>query len=103
MKIFTNNVPKNYTELRPHSKEAHASGSISGVSHSFDAITIQSDPRQIEEHTFAQAVSRKIFSEVSQTASDEKISELKNQVASQNYHVDPHAIASRILLVGEGA
>lgn len=103
MKIYTDNVLKNYGEFRLSSKENHVSDASSGVSHKFDAITIQSDPRKIEEHAFAQAVSREISSEVAKTASDEKIAALKEQIASQNYQIDPYAIASRILLIGEGA
>mgnify|MGYP001043697638 CR=1 FL=1 len=103
MKIYADKVLKNYAELRPSSKESHASDASSGVSHNFDAITIQSDPRKIEEHTFAQAVSKELSSEVAKTASDEKIAALKEQIASRNYQIDPYAIASRILLVGEGA
>ena len=97
MKITTNNVLKNYTELRPLAKENHASGASTDIGHNFDAVTIQSDPRKLEEHTFAKAVRQEISSDITRTAADEKL------IASNTYHVDPHAIAARMLLIGEGA
>ncbi len=103
MKITTNNVLKNYTELRPLAKENHASGASTDIGHNFDAVTIQSDPRKLEEHTFAKAVRQEISSDITRTAADEKLKELKRQIASNTYHVDPHAIAARMLLIGEGA
>lgn len=103
MKITTNNVLKNYTEMRPLAKENHAAGASADIGHNFDAVTIQSDPRKLEEHSFAKAVRREISSDISRTASDQKLQELKTRIASNTYHIDPHAIAARMLLIGEGA
>lgn len=103
MKITTNNVLKNYTEMRPLTKENHVSGASTDIGHNFDAVTIQSDPRKLEEHAFAKAVRQEISSDISKTATDRKLQDLKTQIASDTYHIDPHAIAARMLLIGEGA
>ncbi|MEZ3435465.1 MAG: flagellar biosynthesis anti-sigma factor FlgM [Lachnospiraceae bacterium] len=99
MKISNNNLIKNYTELRLHTKETPAPSVTPSEKHSFDAVIIQSNPRQIEEHTFAKAVSRQLSSEVSSIASAEKIGLLQKQVSEHMYQVDAHAIASRMLVI----
>ena len=99
MKISTNNVINNFTDMRLHTKENSAPSVVSNNGHNFDAIIIQSDPRQIEEHTFAKSLSRQLSSEIKDTASAERVQDLKNQVAAQEYHIDAHAIAARMLLL----
>lgn len=99
MKISNNNIIKNYTELRLHTKENFSPSVTSSEKHSFDAVIIQSNPRQIEEHTFAKAVSRQLSAEVSSIASAEKIGQLQKQISEQTYVVDAHTVASRMLLV----
>lgn len=99
MKVSINNVLNNYTDMRPYTKGGSAPSTVSNDGHSFDAVIIKSNPRQIEEHTFAKSVSQRLSSEVKQTASEEKIQGLREQVASQTYHIDTYAIASRMLLV----
>lgn len=99
MKIFTNNIMNNHTDVRFHPKESSAHSAVSNEEHSFDAIIIQSDPRQIEERTFAKAVSTQLSSEIKKTASAEKINGLKNQISAHTYPIDAQAIASKILLV----
>ena len=81
MKISTNNVINNFTDIRIHTKENSAPSVVSNDEHNFDAIIIQSDPRQIEEHTFAKSLS------------------LQDRIASHTYHIDTHAIAARMLLL----
>ena len=97
MKITTNNIIKNYPDLRIHTKENSTPPAVTNDGHSFDAIIIKSNPRQIEEHTFAKSVSRQLSSEVN--ASAEKIERLQNQVSEHTYQVDAYAIASRMLLI----
>lgn len=99
MKITTNNVINNFTDRRIHTKENSAPSVISNDGHNFDAVIIKSDPRQIEEHTFAKAVAQKLSSEVKDTASMDKIRSLQNQVSANTYHVDAHAVAARMLLL----
>ncbi len=101
MKISTNNIIKNYTDLRLHTKEnsAPSVATPNNDSHKFDALIIQSKPWQIEEHTFAKSVSRQLSAEVSQTASAEKLQNLQNEISGNTYQVDAHAIASRMLLI----
>lgn len=98
MKIFTNNIFKNYTDLPLHTKEHTPENVALNVNHKFDVITIQSDRRQIEERTFAEKLSKELMSDVKQTASDEKVADLQNQIALGTYQVDTNAIASKILL-----
>ncbi len=99
MKITTNNVIKNFTDRRIHTKDNSAPSVISNDGHNFDAVIIKSDPRQIEERTFAKAVAQRLSSEIKDTASADKIRSLQNQVASNTYYVDAHAIAARMLLL----
>ncbi len=99
MKITTNNLLKSYPDLRIHTKENSAPSAASKDGHSFDALIIQSNPRQIEEHTFAESVSRQLSSGMEETASAEKVQNLKNQIAAHTYQVDAYAIASKMLLV----
>ena len=96
MKITTNNMIKNYPDLRIHTKENSTPPAVTNDGHSFDAIIIKS---QIEEHTFAKSVSRQLSSEVNATASAEKIERLQNQISEHTYQVDAYAIASRMLLI----
>ncbi|MEZ3485963.1 MAG: flagellar biosynthesis anti-sigma factor FlgM [Lachnospiraceae bacterium] len=99
MKISTNNVINNFTDLRIHTKENSAPSVVSNDEHNFDAVIIQSDPRQIEEHTFAKSLSRQLSSEVRNTASADKVQNLQDRIASRTYHIDAHAIAARMLLL----
>lgn len=99
MKITTNNVINNFTDRRIHTKDNSAPSVISNDGHNFDAVIIKSDPRQIEERTFAKAVAQRLSSEIKDTASADKMRSLQNQVASNTYHVDAHAIAARMLLL----
>lgn len=100
MKISTNNnIMKNYTDLRLHTKENYNPPVTPNDGHSFDAIIIKSNPRQIEEHTFAKSVAQRLSSEVERTASAEKVQDLRKQVSESTYHIDAYAIASRMLLV----
>ncbi len=104
MKITTNNIIKNYSDLRVHTRENTSSHGVSGDKHNFDAITIRSNPRQIEETTFADAISRELSSEISsKSISEERLNSLKAQVQNHTYQIDAHAIASKILLIREDA
>lgn len=99
MKISTNNILKNYTDLPIHTTEYFADKISSNKNQKFDVITIQSNRRQIEERTFAEAVSKELHSAVNATASEEKLQNLQNQIQLGNYQIDTHALASKILLV----
>lgn len=103
MKISTNNNLNKYTSLHLHTKENSSDYVSSNITHKFDAITIQSNPRQIVERTFAESVAKAVSSDISQTASDAKLQNLQRQIADGTYQVDPHAIAFKMLLMGEGA
>ncbi len=101
MKISTNNLLKTYTDLHSHTKEKAGTYRVSDGEHSFDAITIQSNPREIAEHTFSDTLSKKISSDVSVPVSQERLQDLREQVANRSYQPDVFAIAAKILLVGE--
>ncbi len=100
MKISTNNnLMNNYADLRIHTKDNFTPSVASNDGHNFDAVIIKSDPRQIEERTFAKDVSQRLSSEIKGTASADKIHNLQEQITSNTYHVDAHAIAARMLLL----
>lgn len=69
----------------------------------FDAISIQSNPREIAEKTFAVTISKQIADEIRIPASEDKLQELRDSISSSRYQIDPSLIASRMLLIGEGA
>lgn len=100
MKI-SNNIVKNYTDFPIHAKEHFTEKASSNKNYSFDVVTIQSDRRQIEERKFAEAVSKELISNMKNTASEEKLQGLQNQVALGTYRIDTSAIASKILLMSE--
>ena len=99
MKINTNNPLKNYSDLRHYTKESAVVSAGTAKNRNFDAITIHSDPRQIEEHTFSSMLAREVMQETSVSASEEQLSDLKQQIFSGNYHIDAEAIARKMLLV----
>lgn len=98
MKISIGTILNNHTDLRSVSRNVSGSPTAPDNGHSFDAVIIKSNPRQIEEHTFAKAVSGEISAAVRETASPEKVQALQQQVADGNYSVDAYAVAARILL-----
>ncbi len=99
MKItHTSHLVNTYNDFYPRVKGGNVSRTQSGGGHKFDALTVQANSREIEEKTFAESVSRDLFSEVKQTASEERLNNLKEQIASHSYQIEPSAIASRILL-----
>lgn len=103
MKITTNNNLNKFTKLNLHTKENSSDYAASNITHKFDAITIQSSPKQIVEKTFAAAVSKEISSDISTPLSDRKLQQLQSQIADGTYQIDSHTIACKMLLLGEGA
>jgi flagellar biosynthesis anti-sigma factor FlgM len=99
MKINTNNPLKNYSDLRLRTKESAVVSAGTAKNRNFDAITIQSDPRQIEEHTFGSMLAREVMREASVPASEERVADLKQQISSGSYHMDPKEIARKMLLI----
>ena len=93
MKISIGTILNNHTDLRSVSRNVSGNSIAPDNGHSFDAVIIKSNPRQIEEHTFAKAVSKDLSAEVRNTASPERIQDLRQQVAEGRY-----AVASKILL-----
>lgn len=69
----------------------------------FDAISIQSNPREIAEKTFAATISKQISDEIRIPVSENRLQNLKDTVSSSAYQIDPSLIASRMLLIGEVA
>ena len=66
----------------------------------FDAITIQSNQRQIADQTFANKLATSISSDMKTvTTEEEKLVQLKHQIKEGTYHLDSVAIASKILLL----
>ena len=102
MKISINNIQKNYSDLQIQSKETYKSlASLSESEFSnLDQLLIQSDPKQIEESSFMESLSKQLSHEVS--SSEKDFEKIKSQVQNHTYQIDAQAIASRILLLGEG-
>ena len=101
MKISLNNINPFRPDAVGFSKADSRVSAGAKESGNYDAITIQSSSRQIQEKTFSEALSRKVASDVKQEATPERVEALKQQVASGTYQIDPYAIASRMLLTGE--
>ena len=100
MKISINNIQKNYSDLQIQSKETSRFLTSLSESSSFDQLLIHSDPRKIQESSFSESLSRQLSREVSSAAGNYE--SVKAQVQNHTYRIDPQAIASRILLLGEG-
>ncbi len=102
MKISINNIAKNYSDLQIQSKETQKSlASLSeSESSNFDQLLIRSNPKQIEEYSFMEGLSKNLSKEVSSSVKD--LEQIKSQVQNGTYQIDAQAVASRILLLGEG-
>lgn len=101
MKISLNSINPFRPETVGFSKTDSKVSAGAKESGNYDAITIQSSSRQIQEKTFSETLSRRITSEVKQETSPERVEALKQQVALGTYKIDPYAIASRMLMTGE--
>ena len=101
MKIMRNNMSLFRMEGASHTRSDSRVQSGAKGNGNYDAITIHSSARQIQEKTFSEALSRQVVSEAGQGASPEKVAAVKRQVEEGTYHVDPYLIASRMLLSGE--
>ncbi len=100
MKISLNNIGPFRREASGFAKsEVRTAGGLRTAGN-YDAITIHSSSRQIQEKTFSEALSKQIVSEVKQGVSEERVQALKQQVQAGAYRVDPYAVASRMLLAG---
>lgn len=99
MKISLNNISTYHTELPPVAKTNAKGISTEKAGRSnYDAIIIQSDSRQIAEKTFSSSLAQAIAGEVQNTqTSEEKIQDIKEQIANGTYRVQFDQIASRML------
>lgn len=101
MKITLNNISPYRMETAGHTRsDARVSAGTKGNGN-YDALTIQSSSRQIQEKTFSEALSRRVVSQAGKGASAEKVEAVKRQVEEGSYQIDPYLIASRMLLTGE--
>lgn len=99
MKITLNNISPYRVETAGYTR---VDGKISnGVKGNYDALTIQSSSRQIQEKTFSEALSKQVVSDAKQGAHPSKVEAIKQQVESGTYQIDPYMIASRMLAGGE--
>lgn len=99
MKITLNNISPYRVETTGHTRvDGKAS---SGTKGNYDALTIQSSSRQIQEKTFSEALSKQIVSDANQGAHPSRVEAIKQQVESGTYRIDPYVIASRMLVSGE--
>ena len=101
MKISLNNISPYRMEATGHTRtDGKVSGGTKGNGN-YDALTIQSSSRQIQEKTFSEALSRQVVSDARGGAPADKVENLRRQVESGTYQIDPYAIASRMLVSGE--
>ena len=99
MKITLNNISPYRMETVGH---ARTDGKVSGgPKGNYDALTIQSSSRQIQEKTFSEALSKQGVSDARQGAPADKVEAVRRQVEAGTYRIDPYAIASRMLVSGE--
>lgn len=99
MKITLNNISPYRMEIAGHTRtEGKISGGVKG---NYDALTIQSSSRQIQEKTFSEALSKQVVSEAGQGTPANKVEAIKQQVEAGTYQIDPYLIASRMLVSGE--
>lgn len=102
MKISnTNNLAASYRDISLHTKDSPGSYTQVSDGKSFDAVSIQSTPRQITEKKFASSLAGEIVSQVSRPVSPERLEQLKDQIASGSYRVNASAVASGMLLIQE--
>ena len=99
MKITLNNINPYRVETAGHTR---VDGKVStGVKGNYDALTIQSSSRQIQEKTFSETLSKQVVSDARQGAHPSKVEAIKQQVESGTYRIDPYESASRMLVNGE--
>ena len=99
MKITLNNISPYRMETAGHTR---SEGKVSaGAKGNYDALTIQSSSRQIQEKTFSDALSRQVVSDARQGAPADKVESLRQQVESGTYQIGPYMIAARMLVSGE--
>ena len=99
MKISLNNISPYRMETLGHTRaDSRVSGGPKG---NYDALTIQSSSRQIQEKTFSEALSKQVVSDARQGAPADKVEAVRRQVEAGTYRIDPYAIASRMLVSGE--
>ncbi len=103
MKISLNNISPYRPDAVGYTKPDSRIPGDTKAAGNYDAITIQSSSRQIQEKTFSEALSKRIVSEVKQSADPGKVEAIRQQVAAGTYHIDPYAIASKMMLTGEAA
>ena len=91
MKITLNNISPYRMETTGYTR---TEGKVStGVKGNYDALTIQSSSRQIQEKTFSDALSRQVVSDARGGAPADK--------EAGTYQIDPYMIAARMLVSGE--
>lgn len=101
MKITLNNINPYRMEAAGHTRtDARISSGTKGNGN-YDALTIQSSSRQIQEKTFSDALSRQVVSDAREGAPADKVENLRQQVEAGTYQIDPYMIAARMLVSGE--
>ncbi len=101
MKISIDSATNAY--LNPVNAAAKGARAVSASDKgkNFDQIMINTNSREIAEEQLGISAKKEVASQVFQPTPDSKIADLKEQVSQGIYKIDPEAIASRILLLGE--
>lgn len=101
MKISLDNR-LNYHKDITNMAKAQSNAASAGIhTKNYDAVTIQSDSRQIFEKTFSDKLKKSLTESVRQTTGEPKINDLKSQIQAGTYSLNFDALASRMLLIQE--
>lgn len=98
MKVYLNSINNKYQGTKINHKSSVKTEEIKeNKVRKFDELIIQSSPRQIQERTMEESMTKAVACDVRVSKSEEQLEELKNRIAEGTYTVDVSAIASKIL------
>lgn len=101
MKILRESAVGNYLNTAKVGKNSNKSVQLHETGKNFDQLMIDSRSRQNAETQIAKAAKKEALRSVYQNHTpEEKIADLKQQVAQGMYKVDPDAVAAKILWLG---
>lgn len=99
MKISSENSIRHYENTQAYkSKTSSKEMGAASVKTNRDQVIIGSSTPQIEEKKIAEELAHNVIQDVRKVTSEERIEQLKQQVADGTYRPDADKIASKILL-----
>ena len=100
MKISIESAAASYLNKINAEMKSKQSAPLQETGRNFDQLVISSNSTQIAEERLEAAAKKDVAGTVFQTASDDKIADLRAQVSQGLYKVDPEAVAAKILFWG---